>query len=273
MPETILPVPIPPATTVPRILHCNGVFFEEMIHPEAFRMTRHSHDEAHMAFVRAGNIENFEGNRTHAVSRSALLFMPPGETHSTQYGDNVHAFYIVFSAAWWERVAKSMPVFEEACTYQDSPPARIASRLYHEFQKRDALTPLQLEGLTLELLVAMSRDRSSFQERGVPKWLPQAREYLHAHSRTQTISIHAVADAVGVHPGHLMRGFRQQYHCTVGEYVRGLRVQTACDWMRHSDRSLLEIALSLGFSDQSHFCKSFKAVTGMTPTEWQNHFG
>ncbi len=68
-----------------------------------------------------------------------------------------------------------------------------------------------------------------------------------------------------------MRGFREQYHCTVGDYVRDLRIQNACGLMRDPEKPLLEIALSLGFADQSHFCKSFKAATGMTPTEWQKN--
>lgn len=31
-----------------------------------------------------------------------------------------------------------------------------------------------------------------------------------------------------------------------------------------------EIAYSCGFASQSHFCTSFKAVVGMTATEWRN---
>jgi AraC family transcriptional regulator len=39
--------------------------------------------------------------------------------------------------------------------------------------------------------------------------------------------------------------------------------------MASSDAPLVEIALSAGFSDQSHFCKSFRFHTGMTPSQFR----
>jgi AraC family transcriptional regulator len=272
MSERTPPFTIPSIKPAPVKLNCNGIIFEEILHAEAFRMPNHSHEEAHMALLCKGSIRNFKKNKDSVASTSALMFMPPGETHATQYSDKVHAFYIRFSSAWWERVQESMSVLEEAREYQNSLPSWLAIRIYQEFQKRDNLTPFMLEGLTLELLVAMSRQVNDAGGRGIPRWLRQAQEYLNAHFR-QSISLHTVASTAGVHPGHLMRGFRQYYHCTIGDYVRNLRVQNACYLMMDSEQSLSEIALSLGFSDQSHFCKTFKEVTGMTPTEWQSIFG
>ena len=251
----------------------NAILFEETRHSEEFHMPRHIHEEAHMALLFQGTVENTKRGSTSVISASRLMFMPPQETHSTRYSDRVHAFYIRFLPSWWERMPSRIPLLEEARRYENDPPAWLAMRIHPEFQKRDDLTPLMLEGLTMELLVAISRSGSNIgRDWGKPMWLTQAREYLHGHFR-ETTAVEAVASAVGVHPGHLMRGFRQQYHCTIGDYVRRLRVQSACRLMRESDLALAQIALSVGFSDQAHFSRTFKAVTGMTPTAWQSTFG
>jgi AraC family transcriptional regulator len=76
---------------------------------------------------------------------------------------------------------------------------------------------------------------------------------------------------VGVHPDHLVHAFRRQYHCTVGEYVRQLRIEFACRQITSSDMPLAEIAVEAGFADQSHFTKTFKRLVGMTPSEFQRH--
>jgi AraC-like DNA-binding protein len=36
---------------------------------------------------------------------------------------------------------------------------------------------------------------------------------------------------------------------------------------------LSEIALAVGFSDQAHFCNTFRRVAGMTPTQWRKEHG
>lgn len=244
----------------------NGIAFEEVVHGAAFRMPRHDHDEAHLAFLCAGRIDNFKRHETSAVTKSELLFMPPGESHATTYSDSVHAFYVAFSQEWWERVP-TCP--NEVRTYQNSAPSILARRMHREFRKRDSMTPFMLEGLAMELLVAMAREKAPPEEQTPPAWLQQTREYLHAYYK-QALSVSEVAGAVGVHPGHLMRGFRQQYNTTIGDYVRKLRVQEARALMNTNEQSLAEIARSVGFADQSHFCKTFKEVTGMTPTQWQN---
>lgn len=43
----------------------------------------------------------------------------------------------------------------------------------------------------------------------------------------------------------------------------------AQNWLRHSDRSLVEITFRLGFSDQSNFSKAFKRWTGLTPGSYR----
>jgi AraC family transcriptional regulator len=78
-----------------------------------------------------------------------------------------------------------------------------------------------------------------------------------------------IADLVGVHPVHLASTFRQHYRCTIGEYVRHLRIEFACRMISSSEASLADIALAAGFFDQSHFSKAFKQLTGMTPSQFR----
>jgi AraC family transcriptional regulator len=66
-----------------------------------------------------------------------------------------------------------------------------------------------------------------------------------------------------------MESFRQHFHCTVGDYVRRLRVEYAIHLLSTSDMSAAWIAHTVGFADQSHFCRTFKRLTGMTPLQFQ----
>src|SRR5690242_19842449 len=52
---------------------------------------------------------------------------------------------------------------------------------------------------------------------------------------------------------------------TIGALLRQLRITRACFLLGKSDLSLAQLALDLGFSDQSQFTKTFRRMTGMTP--------
>jgi AraC-like DNA-binding protein len=71
----------------------------------------------------------------------------------------------------------------------------------------------------------------------------------------------------------LARAFRKHHGCTVGEYVRQLRVERAMERLARSDDSLAAIALDVGFADFSHFARVFKRQTGTTPGRFRHELG
>jgi AraC-like DNA-binding protein len=146
----------------------------------------------------------------------------------------------------------------------------LAMRLYREFRQRDNLTPLAIEGLTLELLVGAARQSAHVLKNGATGWLKKARHFLHQRFH-EPFTLGDVAEFSGVHPVSLARAFRRTYRCTVGEYVRKLRIEFACQQLTASDASLVEIAFSAGFSEQSHLCRTFKRLTGLTPSEYRSN--
>jgi AraC family transcriptional regulator len=141
-------------------------------------------------------------------------------------------------------------------------------RLYHEARRQDDLSALVIEGLVLEILAEASRSEYCFSDGKPPRWLEQAREIIHAHFSEQ-LSLSSIAGSVGIHPVHLARSFRQYYNCTVGDYVRRTRIEFTCHRISASDATLAEISSAAGFFDQSHFAKTFKQLTGMTPGNYR----
>ena len=65
--------------------------------------------------------------------------------------------------------------------------------------------------------------------------------------------------------------FRRQKGCTVGEYVRHLRVDFALRQLSETENSLSDIAAAGGFADHSHLTRTFKAHLGLTPSEYRKN--
>jgi AraC family transcriptional regulator len=249
-----------------------NLVFGEVRYPDNYAMPLHIHEEASLVFCLQGTIQEGRQKQTFHISPSMLTFLPAEEPHSNQFHEGVKTFEIVLPSQWLERIRQLSSLVERPITRQNGLSTRLAMRLYREFQSRDSLTPLMLEGLTLELLVQLARDATDTTQCQIPRWLWQARDFLHAHF-AESLSLGTIAAAVGVHPSHLTRAFRQHFHCTLGDYVRRLRVEYACHLLSTSDKPLLQIALDAGFADQSHFSRTFKRLIGMPPAQFQKVSG
>ena len=145
----------------------------------------------------------------------------------------------------------------------------LMRRLYSEFRNSDEVSPLVMEGLGLEIMSELSRNSIKDRAHKSPAWLDRARDLIHSRF-SECLTLAGIAASVVVHPVHLASEFRRFYSCSVGEYVRRLRIEFACEEIARSDAPLTQIALEAGFSDQSHFCKTFKHLTGMTPSQYRS---
>jgi AraC family transcriptional regulator len=202
-----------------------------------------------------------------------LTFRPPGEVHEDKFhNQEVQVFTIEIPPRWIERLRQdSIYLTRSGINFQGSFITRLFARLVKEFHRMDTGAGLIIEGLTLEIMAETARHSAQNIERTIPYWLKQAKDLLHARF-SEHLTLEQIASAVGVHPIHLASVFRQKYHCTVGEYLRQLRIDYACREIATGATPLAIIALEAGFANQGHFSSTFKRLTGSTPAAYRNSF-
>lgn len=251
-----------------RTLSLVGFRFTEKAYAQESSLPRHSHELAHFCLVLAGSYTEKLGRTSEMRTPTTLVFYPPDVSHAETHHSSGRHFLIELEP-WREDSVRDYGVpMTDPSSFAGSPANWMVTKLYREFRNRDEFSNLAIEGFALELLAETLRRRSIRPEPQPPKWLDNARQILHA-TFSNPPSLDDMAKTVGVHPVHLARVFRKFQHCTTGEYIRQLRVEHARQRMLSTRESLVEIALSSGFADQTHFSKSFKRVTGMTPSAFR----
>lgn len=78
-----------------------------------------------------------------------------------------------------------------------------------------------------------------------------------------------LAKAAGTSVRGLERAFIRDYGISPQQYLRRLRLQTACQLLVSTRSALAQVASRCGFADQSHFTRDFRALTGMTPRAYR----
>ena len=247
-----------------------GFRFSEARYPPSLKIPRHSHACANFCFVINGSYaEVYEGGSRTCLP-TTLVFHPLGEVHSDRpEPTDVNIFCVEVDQDRLDGVREHSVVLDTPNDFWGGPEARLGAQLYREFRHGDAVAALALEGLTLELMARASRRVLPPCDRQPPRWLVRARDLLRSQYAT-SLTQSGIAQAVGVHPVHLAREFKHHYQCTAADYVRSLRVEDACYRLTHTHEPLGEIALFVGFADQSHFTRTFRRITGLTPSEYRS---
>jgi AraC family transcriptional regulator len=78
-----------------------------------------------------------------------------------------------------------------------------------------------------------------------------------------------LADELGRHPAYLARAFRAAYGRPVGTYLREVRVRRAAELLGGTETAIAEVALRVGFVDQSHLTRWFVRLVGLSPAAYR----
>lgn len=249
--------------------HVAAFTLSERIYPPCFRTPKHAHERALFCFVVQGGFTETYGTRTHMCEPSTLLFHAPDELHAEHFhGSGGHSFIVEIEPRWLERAREHSVVIDHTADFNRGTLTLLNARLYREFLEMPEVSPLVIEGLMLAIIGEASRWVMSTRVSNPPRWLERAKQLLNDRF-AETLTLAEIAREVGVHPVHLAQMFHRYCHCTIGEYVRQLRIDLACRELVASDTPLCQIALAAGFSDQSHFTRTFKRYMGVPPSKYR----
>jgi AraC family transcriptional regulator len=130
------------------------------------------------------------------------------------------------------------------------------------------LVPRELPHVTdqpsLRLVPDIPEDRHRFRGGLSGGALRRVRGYIDSHIG-ERISLNELARQAGVSRFHFARQFRQSTGASPMEYLRRVRIERSKSILQSRDSTIAEVAARLGFSDQSHFTRTFGRLVGVSP--------
>ncbi len=155
-----------------------------------------------------------------------------------------------------ELLEKGMLIYDALYTW--------AKHLQHEKHTQNPI-----ENLLLDVYKKFLLQKSG--SRKIPTWAKELKEIIQDQIDTNlSLSLKEVSQSLHVHPTYLSREFSKYFDdLTFGDYIRKLRIEKSIQLLKDPKHSLAEIAYLTGFSDQSHFNRIFKKVTGKNPSVYR----
>lgn len=226
----------------------------------------HAHQNPHFSFIlEGGNLEQRKGFSTDCLP-GRVLFYHSGELHQ-----NVNVLYPSknFNVEIDENFLSKYDLTELAIDSKlvsDSEIKFTMLRIYKEVIYQSEITELAVHSLILGTITKKEIIKKG--SAGQPCWVGKIIEVLNDRWN-ENFSLSGLSQAAGVHPTTISKHFPKYFSCTLGEYVRRLRVERSFSLIKQSNLSLTDVALECGFADQSHFIRVFKNLTGLLPSTFR----
>lgn len=108
---------------------------------------------------------------------------------------------------------------------------------------------------------------SKYNKSDVPA-LKRALEYIDKHY-SANVCLEEVAENVGLNAAYFSTLFKKELGVNFSKYLTEKRIEAAKDMLKNTNAPLIEIAMSLGYENQSYFSSVFKKYCNMTPKEYR----
>lgn len=239
-----------------RITETGAVF--ETDHRAFSAMQHHRHEFPFVTIVLRGAYVEVQDAAPEICSSGAIVLHTAGEEHADRFASDTFCLNVELPQGRDEKplrgnVRLDMPIV------RDSVASVVRSFYRHTNELPDAVSNLQSN--LLDLLPDSLDDR--------PPWLSHVIEHF---PWAQPIPLREAAALGGVHETHFSRAFRRYVGMTANEYRARTRVHLASKLLLTTTASLACVALSAGFSDQSHLTRAFTQRLGLSPADYRRTF-
>lgn len=122
-------------------------------------------------------------------------------------------------------------------------------------------------------LIGISRDvRAPIETRDIPVGFAAALDRFQ-NDVSAPVSPSSLARRAGLSPSCFARLMKRCFGLTPSQFIAKTRMVNASRLLRETDQSMADIALACGYYDQSAFARAFRAVAGVTPTDFRGDSG
>ena len=235
---------------------------------------RHSHDYYVICVVEQGLQSFTYGGTKYFTPPGGIILLNPDAVHT---GEPAHKQGFKMRSLYPTTAHMQQAVFELTGRHQEIPffsKARVDNwslandiLVLHQ-ALTDGASDLECEARFSWVLTQLIKQYADLdiEEQGLGqerKAIRQARHYIDENF-AQGISLTQLAEIVALSPYHLLRVFRTEVGMPPHAYQESVRIRQA-QQLLEAGKPLVEVAVDVGFSSQSHLTHRFKQIIGTTP--------
>ena len=134
----------------------------------------------------------------------------------------------------------------------------------------EAKTVDQVMDLIAEMQIDYATRMSEIRSEGIVSiHVRRAVDHIY-NNLNRNLTVSELAEREALNPEYFSRLFARETGKRINDFITDTKIKTAQNMLAHSEYSIMDIALSLGYSSQSAFTTVFKKHTLMTPKKYRD---
>ncbi len=260
----------------------------------------HFHDYSQIWYVTRGSCEHFVEGVKHEMSVGDAFLLPPNVTHKTilKEGGSILCceFYmedlfahnapasdkmrevtqnISFTLLFQQELHSTQPKFTFSRKGQFLV-ERLMLSMLEEYTQAEVFFEDYLHLQILELLLIFAREYTQSPAHEMSKkmydkyraMVESTIHYIDEHY-DEPLTLDEACRMSMVSKTYFCYIFKLLTHQTFVEYLTDRRINRAMDLLRQTNMSIIDIGLTVGFRDSTHFSRTFKRLKGISPREYR----
>ena len=240
-----------------------------------------------IGFIVSGDRLGITPTQCYFYHGGDVTTMPPYLYHrSISKSDSPYEFYLIqFTAEimqpFFEQIGKNIfdELYEDKVLRFTEENQRIIRRIFEdmlwEYEKDTPYKELILQGMLIRLFTNIMENRLSSENKYFKG--PLTKPIINAIYRIEKdyalgLSLEEVASEAGFSAAHFSRVFHDQLGMSFSDYLSAVRIRHVQEQLVHTNKSIMEIAVSCGYCHGDYLATQFKRKVGMTPTQFRKHF-
>lgn len=276
--------------SLPEVENHSFFFIDQRVEP-SLEAKLHRHDAWELYYVVHGYGRRTAGDTLQPFAAGDVVLIPPSMFHRWEYEPDsadekgcVRYLMVAFSHSLVERCTDVFPelrnrlagvVFPTDALKFGAESSRAIRNTLSEMNGMDELGRLSAMFRLLPVIFTASDHTSAGRpmriERDVRR-MQQICAYVMKHY-VHSIALNDIAAEAGMNRSAFCSYFKRCKGMTFSQFVTRYRIETACELLKHSQKSVSEICYMVGFNDLPHFVRVFTHAMGVSPSKYRKQAG
>ena len=234
-------------------------------YPVPYSVQPHTHPCFELVYYASGSGTVVIDERQYSFSKGTLVLAPPNVIHSETAPEPVTAICIGFDSSDRELGGSISARFTDDGEHGmlnliEAIVSETKNKLLYHRQILDALTEA-LAFRLMRFITAATEAASDFE---------YVLGYIQMHANEKT-NVREIARDLSYNYDYFRHFFLKKTGVNAKEYLLGIKIGNARQYLETTDYSIKKIAQITGFATPSHFCERFTRVVGETPQQYRRN--
>ncbi len=248
----------------------------------------HWHSEVEFVFIEKGTAEFLVGSGRYVLTEGTGIFINSQVIHRFEASESVIIPNIVFSPSllsaedsliYRKYIQPLLDSSVECLIFSPEVPWQkdVLKNLLSVFDVQETESISEIK--TIELLLKIWE--TVYENANISESIPAAKATAHTQAQLQImmqyihknysehITLDDIAQTVSVSKSSALNIFNKYLRISPVSYLINYRLKRAAKLLASTDNSIYSIASNTGFENAGYFCRSFKELFGVTPSEYR----